>query len=205
MTRIFLIRHGETEWNRQGRIQGHSNIKLSTEGIHQAQMLAKYSPFMRIDAVYSSDLTRAFDTARVLAVKFNLEVHMVPELREVNFGYWEGKLIADLVQMFPDDFGKFFTDPERCHPPQGETFLQCQARALNALNKIIAAHDDHNVVIVTHGAVIRLIICAALDIPIHKMWAISQSNMAVNILRVDDGEFTVELLNGTMHLHPGKQ
>lgn len=204
MTRIFLIRHGETEWNNQGRLQGNSNIKLSPEGIRQAKLLADYSPFIQVNAIYSSDLIRAVDTAKILAAKFHLKVQTMPELREANFGYWEGKVIGDLVKIYPEDFGKFFTDPEKCHPPQGETFLQCQARVVNAINKIIETHDNQNVVVITHGAAIRLLLCAALDIPIHKMWAISQSNLAVNILRVDDGNVTAELINGTMHLHPFK-
>lgn len=201
MLRIFLIRHGETEWNRQGRLQGNSDIHLSPEGIHQATLLAEHAPFQHVDAIYSSDLSRAFETAKVLAVKFNvMPVKTKPELREMNYGEWEGRKIRELVMESPKDFGKFFTDPERCHPPQGETFLECQARVMIGIRDIIAESENKNVIVVSHGAAIRLIIGAALDIPIHKMWAISQSNMAVNILRVDDGDFTVELLNGTDHL-----
>ena len=201
MLRIFLIRHGETEWNKQKRLQGHTDVKLSPEGIRQAKLLAENAPFKHVDEIYSSDLSRAFDTAKILAVKFNImPVKPTPELRETNFGEWEGRAISELINESPKAFGKFFTDPERCHPPQGETFLECQARVMIVIRDIITNHDNQNVIVVSHGAVIRLIICAALDIPIHKMWAISQSNMAVNILRVDDGEFTVELMNSTEHL-----
>ena len=201
MIRIFLIRHGETEWNKQKRLQGHTDVKLSPEGIRQAKLLAENAPFKHVDEIYSSDLSRAFDTAKILAVKFNtMPVKPTPELRETNFGEWEGRAISELINESPKAFGKFFTDPERCHPPQGETFLECQARVMIVIRDIITNHDNQNVIVVSHGAVIRLIICAALDIPIHKMWAISQSNMAVNILRVDDGEFTVELMNSTEHL-----
>lgn len=200
MTRIYLIRHGETEWNKQGRLQGNSNVKLSPEGIRQAQLLAEHSPFQHIDAIYSSDLVRAVDTAKILAEKFNLEVQTLPELRETNFGYWEGKSIADLAEIYPDDFGKFFTAPEKCRPPHGETFLECQDRVMNAMNKIVAAHDNKKILVVSHGAVIRLILCAALGMPINKMWAISQFNVALNILRFDDLNITVELMNSTAHL-----
>ena len=201
MLRIFLIRHGETEWNKEGKLQGHSDVKLSAEGIRQAQLLAKHAPFQKVDAVYSSDLSRAFDTAKILAVKFNvMPVKVTPELRETNFGEWEGKYISELTEEFPKVFGKFFTDPERCHPPQGETFLQSQARVMNVIRDIIAEHDEQNVIVVSHGAVIRLILGAALDMPIHKMWAISQFNTALNILRVEDGGFVVELFNSTAHL-----
>ncbi len=200
MMRIFLIRHGETEWNRQNRLQGDSDIHLSPEGLQQAKSLADYVPFQHVDAIYSSDLTRAVTTAEILAERFNLTVNQMPELRETNFGDWEGRFISELAAEFPKEFGRFFTDPERCHPPHGETFLESQARAMIGIRDIISKHDNQNVAVVTHGSVIRLILGAALDMPIHKMWAIAQFNMALNVLRVDDGDMTVELMNSTAHL-----
>lgn len=199
--RIYLIRHGETEWNRQGRLQGHSNVKLSPEGIHQAQLLANHMPIPHVDAIYSSDLARAVATAEILAERFHLAVYKMPELRENYFGNWEGKSMGELATECPDDFGKFFTAPEEFSPPNGENFLHCQARVTNALSRIISRHDNQNVLVVAHGALIRLALCAALDMPIHKMWAIGQFNMAMNILRIDNENVTVELVNSTAHLH----
>lgn len=200
MLRIYLIRHGETEWNKEGRLQGNSDVKLSAEGIHQAQLLTKYLFFHKFDAIYSSDLSRAVDTAEILGAKFNLPVTTTPQLREINFGDWEGESISNLAKEHPKSFGRFFTAPERCHPPNGETFLEAQARVMNVIRNIISEHDNQNVLIVAHGAVNRLILGAALDMPIHKMWAISQFNTALNILRVEDGGFVVELFNSTAHL-----
>lgn len=201
MTRIFLIRHGETEWNKQNRLQGNSDIQLSPEGIRQAELLAKHAPFQHVDAIYSSDLRRAVQTAEILAKKFNLPVQTMPELRETNFGDWEGVSMRILAYGAIKGFDKFFTAPERCHPPHGETFLEAQARVINGIRNIIANHENQEVIAVSHGSSIRLILSAVLDMPIHKMWAINQFNMALNILRVDDGEFTVELVNSTMHLY----
>ena len=201
MTKIFLIRHGETEWNKTGRLQGNSNVKLSETGIRQAQLLAEKTPFLPVDAVYSSDLIRAVDTAKILAAKFNLPVTEMRGLRETNFGDWEGRYIGALVEEFPDDFGNLFVKPDKVKPPGGETFLECQARVMNALDEIIAEHENQNVVVVSHGAAIRLIICAALDVRIRKMWSITQFNTALNILVADEGNFRVELLNNTSHLY----
>ena len=202
MMRIFLIRHGETEWNKQSRLQGNSDTHLSPEGFHQAITLAEHAILQNADAIYSSDLARAVSTANILAERLNLTVHTMPELRETNFGDWEGRFISELMEESPKSFGKFFTAPERCHPPNGETFLECQARVMIGIREIIANHENQNVIVVCHGAANRLILGAALDMPIHKMWAIGQFNMALNILRVDDGEFTVELVNSTYHVHP---
>lgn len=201
MTKIYLIRHGETEWNKIGRLQGNSDVKLSPEGIRQAQLLAEHAPFYAVDAIYSSDLSRAVTTAKIFAAKFHLHVMEESGLRETNFGDWEGKYISALVEEFPDDFGNFFTKPDKIHPPNGETFLECQARVMNALEEIIAEHDGQNIIVVSHGAAIRLIICAALDVRIRKMWSISQFNTALNVLTYDEGNFRVELLNSTLHLY----
>ena len=201
MTRIFLIRHGETEWNKQNRLQGNSDVHLSPEGFHQAITLAEHAPFRNADAIYSSNLARAMETARVIAERFNLTVKLMPELREMNYGDWEGRFISELAKESPEAFGKFFTDPERCHPPHGETFLECQARVMIGIRDIIDKHENQKVIVVSHGATNRLILAAALDVPIHKLWSISQFNMALNVLRVDDGEFTVELMNSTLHLY----
>ena len=201
LTKIFLIRHGETEWNRVGKLQGSSDIRLSPEGLHQAQLLAEHTPFHAVDAVYSSDLVRAVMTAKILADKFNLPIIKERGLRETSFGDWEGRSLKELAKENPNGFENFFTRPDKVQPPNGETFLQSQARIMNALDEIIADNENKNIIIVTHGAAIRLILCAALYIPIRKMWAVNQNNMALNILTVDEGNFSLELMNSTLHLY----
>ncbi len=203
MTRIMLVRHGLTFWNSMGKLQGNSEVHLSPDGLHQARLLAAHCPFFSANAIYSSPLERAQTTALILASRFNLRVETVNELREINFGDWEGKVLRELAQSDPDNFEKFFKHPEELKLPHAETFLQVQERAMGALNKICDAHRDEkdsHVIIVSHGAVNRVILCALLEIPIRKMWAISQFNTAVNIFREDDGHFTVDLVNSTAHL-----
>ena len=204
LTRIFLIRHGETEWNALGKLQGTSNVQLSAVGINQARLLAEHAPFHTADAIYSSDLIRARSTAEILAKRFNLKVRVMLELREANFGDWEGQSISDLAEDLNSGFEKFFTAPELCRPPHGETFADCQARMVSAIRKIIAenkSNEDKRIIVVSHGASIRLFLCAVLGMPINKMWTLAQFNMALNVLRVDDGNFTLELFNNTMHLY----
>lgn len=201
LTKIYLIRHGETEWNKIGKLQGSSDIKLLPEGIQQAHLLAEHAPFHAVDAIYSSDLSRAVMTAEILAEKFGLPVIKEQGLRETSFGDWEGQFLSELAIENPGGFEYFFTKPDKVQPPNGETFLESQARIMNALDEIIADNEDKNIIVVSHGAAIRLIICAALEIRIRKMWAIGQYNMAVNVLTFDEGVFSVELLNNTIHLY----
>ena len=201
MTRIFLIRHGETEWNAAGKLQGNSNVQLSSVGLHQARLLAEHAPFQTADTIYSSDLIREQTTAEILAERFNLDVEIDADLREVSFGDWEGQSIRALAEDLSDGFEKFFTEPDRCRPPHGETFIAAQARVMNAIEKIIDENENRRVIVISHGAVIRLILCAVLDMPIRRMWSLGQFNMALNVLRVDDGNITLELLNSTAHLY----
>ena len=203
MVEIILVRHGLTLWNVEGRIQGISNTELAPEGLRQAKLLAENFPRGKVDAVYSSDLSRAKITAQFTADKFGLTVLTTTDFREVDFGEWEGKYFADLQKADADRLKIFHTSPDKLKLKGAETFQQAQSRAMKGLKKIIDAHEKSGescVVIAAHGSINRLIICAILDIPIKNIWKISQFNTAVNIFRVDDGNFTVNLINGTSHL-----
>ena len=203
MMKIMLVRHGITFWNTIGKMQGSSDVHLSPDGLHQARLLAAHCPFHTADAIYSSPLARAETTAMILANKFNLHVQLVPELRETSFGDWEGMILRDIAKAEPENFEKFFMQPDELKIPNAETFQQTQLRAMEALKKILDNHKEQkksHVIIVAHGAVNRVILCALLDIPLRKMWSIAQFNTAVNILHEEEGNFTVELVNGTAHL-----
>lgn len=204
MVRIMLIRHGLTYWNTIGKMQGSSDVHLSPDGLHQARLLAAYCPFSIADAIYSSPLARAQTTALILANKFNLHVETVNALREISFGDWEGKILRDMAQSDPINFERFFMKPDELEIPNAESVHDLQNRAMNALNKIIDNHKsekDSHIIIVAHGAINRVILCSLLEIPIRKMWALSQFNTAVNIFREDDGHFTVDVINSTAHLY----
>ena len=201
MTKIFLVRHGMTFWNGERKIQGNTDIELAPEGIAQAKLLAENFPVENISAVYSSDLKRAKVTAEILAERLNLPVQTVKNLRETNFGDWEGKKLSELEKADPLNYERFFRNPEELRVANAETFEQLQIRAVDAVKKIIAVHPDENIVIVAHGAINRTILCYILEMPLKRMWTLSQFNTALNIIRFEDGFFTVDLINGTAHLN----
>lgn len=201
MTRIMLVRHGVTEWNNKGRIQGQSDTNLAPDGVHQSRLLTAHFPFDIVDAIYSSDLHRAFTTAEVIASRFNLDIIPVKEFREINFGEWEGKTFEEVAKEDPVEFKKFFLQPDMLLIKGGETFAEVQNRAITMLKRIVHdIGDKKHIVIVSHGAVIRTIIAYILEMPLRKLWTLKQHNTAVNILRVDDGAYSLELLNGIYHL-----
>ena len=201
MTKLILIRHGETEWNAARRFQGQTDVPLSETGKEQARMLAKRFPAERVNAIYSSDLVRARETADAIAKKFGCEVHPEPNLREMNFGQWEGLDYDEIVRRWPDEGAKLWPRPDLLRVPSGETVQELQDRAMGVIRRIISTEKAEDAIVITaHGAVIRSIICAMLSIPLRCFWSIRQSNTAVNIANYLDGQWFIELMNSTAHL-----
>ena len=201
MTEIIIIRHGETEWNKTGRFQGHSDVPLSAEGRAQAAALGKNLVVDHVDAIYASDLTRAMETAAPLAQRFGLEVISDPLLRELNFGSWEGRNFNDVNAENPDAMKTFYNDPERVNIPDSEPFPEFQQRVAGRVREIVAQERGKRIVIVSHGASIRILFADILSMPIRSIWHVSQLNTAVNKIRFeDDGFAVVTLMNDTSHL-----
>lgn len=200
MTKIIFVRHGQTEWNVLGRYQGQTDVALSPLGIEQAEKLAAHFPVDKLEAVYSSDLARAMTTARCVADRFGLTVEACPELRELNFGDWEGLTYDGIVAKWPDALDNFFQHPDVLEIPHGESFPALRERALDAVEKIVARHPEQTVAVFAHGAILRTIMTAALHMDLKYVWTIRQFNTAVNIVTYTEHGTTVELLNGTGHL-----
>ena len=204
MTEIIIIRHGETEWNKTGRFQGHSDVPLSAEGRTQAAALGKNLAVDHVDMIYASDLTRAMETAAPLAQRFGLEVISDPQLRELNFGAWEGRNFNDVNAENPNAMKNFYTDPEQADIPESEPFPEFQRRIAGRVREIVAQKRGKRIVIVSHGASIRILLADLLSMPIRSIWHLSQLNTAVNKIRFeDDGFAVVTLMNDTSHLRVG--
>lgn len=204
MTEIIIIRHGETEWNKTGRFQGHSDVPLSAEGRAQAEALGRYLALNHVDAIYASDLIRAMETAAPLAARFGLTVTPDPLLRELNFGAWEGRSFNDVNAEHSDAMKQFYNDPEHADIPESEPFPVFQKRVAGRVREIVRAHQGKRIVIVSHGASIRILLADILAMPIRSIWHVSQLNTAVNKIRFeDDGFAIVTLMNDTSHLRAG--
>jgi probable phosphoglycerate mutase len=147
-TRIILARHGETDWNRERRWQGHSDRPLNDTGRQQAEALAAQLAGEPIAAVYSSDLMRAHETARLVANELGLDVVAIPGLRERRFGSWEGLQDVEVERQFPGALG----------PPDGETREEMKRRVLESLKAIAASHPERTVLVVSHGGPIKAVL-----------------------------------------------
>ena len=198
--RLLLVRHGQTEWNADGRYQGQSDVKLSDEGRAQAKRLAENFPNVRLDAIYSSDLKRAAETAEIVGAKFEIPVWKEKNFREISFGDWEGLTYKEISEKWPMEAGNLFLAPDRLQIPGGESFQEVQRRAMRKIKELRETLENQTVAVFAHGAVNKTILAGLMHIPLRYLWSLRQDNTAVNILRIDDGYVTVELLNSTAHL-----
>ena len=159
MTTIFLVRHGATEWNHSKRAQGQADIALNDTGHRQAIATAEELSHVPIEAVYSSDLKRAYATAEPIARTHGVEVRTDPAIREIDQGEWEGLHVDEIRRRWPEHWGPARHYSQR---PGGESPAQVRRRALEGLHKVVAAHPDGAVVVVSHGGTIRWLSAEAL-------------------------------------------
>jgi probable phosphoglycerate mutase len=149
-TTILLARHGETDWNRERRVQGHADEPLNDAGRAQARELAAVLAQEVFDAIYASDLSRAHETARIVAEHHGLAVTAVPDLRERHFGSWEGHTEIEILQRFPD------ARPD--DRGDGEASAEMAGRVVAALHRIAEAHPGGHVLAVAHGGPLRAVL-----------------------------------------------
>ena len=200
MTKVILVRHGQTLWNLEMKYQGHCDVELTEKGVEQAMLVAQRLADENVSAVYASDLCRALKTAECIAEKHNLPVTSIPGLREINFGEWEGLTFEGINSQWTDTMSAVFTHPDEAQIPVGETFRAVKERATLALEKLVAAHPNQTIVVVSHGGTIRTLLCSVLNIHLNHLWNIKQDNTAINMLEYYDEQVMVSLVNDVHHL-----
>lgn len=185
MTTLLLIRHGETDWNMDGRYTGQSDIPLNDNGRAQARQAAAQLAANPPDVVVSSDLERARETAVIIAAPFNLPVITDPRLREVNQGVWEGMYFPDIKARYAAEFASRQADPLSVAPPGGETVGQVRERVLTAVAHIRRTYPGQRVAVVAHGLVLALIKAKATNHPISQVWDLIPPNAQVEEIAYD--------------------
>ena len=198
--RLLLVRHGETTWNAEGRFQGQSDVPLSPHGQWQAAALARVIAAESVQALYSSDLRRAWDTAVILAESLRLPVQQEPRLREMAFGCWEGFTYAELQQ---DDAARLVAwqdDPMQTAPPGGETLAQVTDRVNAVLTAMASVPQDHTVALVAHGGPLRVLLCLALGLSSRSYWQFMLAPASCSELQLSERGAVLTRLNDTHHL-----
>ena len=172
--RIWFVRHGETEWNRTKRYQGHSDIPLNETGRRQAQETAALLANEPLMAVYASDLSRAVETAEAVAQPHGLQVQQNSALRELHFGLWEGLRYEQIMEKWADELSLMYEDPERGRAPEGEGFSDLAKRAWPALQAIREAHQEEEAIaVVAHGGTIRVLLCLLQEKSLQQLWDVA--------------------------------
>ncbi len=203
MAWIYLVRHGETVWNAEGRLCGSSDIPLSDRGCRQAELLAERLRDVPLAAVYSSPLLRARQTAEAIAKPHRLPVGLVFELREIDYGDWEGMAVAELARRFPEAERCRTDDPIRFAAPNGEPFTRFVARVTGAMERLARRHLNETIACVAHQGVNRVILCWVLQADFALWRRLRQDPCCVNLLHArDDGTWRLWLANDVCHLNP---
>jgi broad specificity phosphatase PhoE len=184
MLTVFLLRHGETAWNKLGRVMGRSQVPLGADGIQQIQKIAPLIATLELDGIYSSPLRRAVQTARLVADGTSLPIRKSEGLNEIAFGEWTGRHFEDMI----DDelYRRFIKSPAKTLLPGGETITDVQRRGLNVINEAAQHVPGGRFLMVSHGDVIRAILCHYMKLPLHEY----------RRLRVDNGSLSALQSNG---------
>jgi len=203
MTRIVLVRHGQTAWNREARFRGQSDVELDEVGLRQAEATGRYvAARWPVVAVYASPLRRALQTAEAIARAQELSVQPFQGLLDINFGDLQGVLLDEVAQRYPDLHKAWLEAPHTVHFPGGETLDDVRRRVVAGLDEVVARHPGQTVALVSHTVANRVLLCAVLGWGNERFWRLRQGTCAVNVFDADEnGDFTIVLLNDTCHLH----
>ncbi|MDR5778428.1 histidine phosphatase family protein [Caballeronia sp. LZ065] len=201
-TQVLFIRHGETDWNRLKRIQGHVDIPLSAHGVQQAEQLgARLAREARLDAVYSSDLQRARQTAQPFADALGLEMRLSEGLRERFFGAFQAHDSDEINEKFPAEYVEWQTrDPGFSPPGDGESQRVFYHRVVHAMEPIVAAHEGGRIAVVAHGGVLDCIYRFAMKLPLQEPRNWPLLNCSINIVDYGVDGATVVSWGDVAHL-----
>jgi broad specificity phosphatase PhoE len=180
MTRLILIRHGETDWNVENRWQGQADVPLNANGRAQAHQVAERLKNDGLQAIYASDLERTRETARELTRVTGLEVRLDPRLREIHQGDWQGMLASEIETRYAWFFQNRPDNLLESAPPGGETIGQVQARVIAAIQDIVQAHPGGSVAVVSHGFAIAVILAYYQGVPPEKIWDLLPRHDEIN-------------------------
>ena len=197
--RLILVRHGETEWNRQSRIIGHTEIALNETGRRQAVLLAQALRDEKVSAIYASPLQRTRETAAEISRVLGVKVEFDDALKEIAAGDIDGLTFEEVAELHGDFFKHWMRGDPALRLPGGESFTDLRDRTWPAVQRIVGAHCDGDVIIVSHTLAIMSIIASALDMKIADFRRIRLNVASISILEFKDGKSSLLLFNDTCH------
>jgi alpha-ribazole phosphatase len=185
MTELWLVRHGQTDWNVEGRYNGQEDTPLNETGIRQAQEAAARLAGETFAAVYSSDLQRAYRTAQIITTRLGLPIQVDTRLREIHQGEFQGLLVSEIAERFAVVMQQWHASPATAHAPGGETVVQVSARVAAAADDIARAHPGERVLVVSHGMALATLIARVRGVPYERVYTLIPENATPVIIEWD--------------------
>lgn len=200
MTKLYLIRHGQSEWNELGKVQGQVNTNLTEKGKEQAVNLANRLITENINIIYTSDLNRANDTAKIISEQINKPLISSEFLREIKFGLWEGLTKLEIRDKYNEQYLIWNKDPDKLILDQAETLQILKDRVMTWIEPIIEKNKGNNIAIVSHGTTLKVLMLGLLGIPLCHYKNFTISNVGLSIIECRDYNNVLTKLNDVSHL-----
>ncbi len=200
MPRLLLVRHGLTDWNSQGRIQGRTETQLSEVGLRQAKALGQRLASEKLDAIYASSLSRARVTAEIIAQHHEVPVQIEPRLCEANYGAWEGRTMDELRTLDPERAEAWLDEPTEVAPPGGETLEQVARRVASFLDELRWRPEEEQILLVAHGGTVRALLSEVLHVPQGYSRRFRVGTASLSILDLAPQRAVLSLFNDRHHL-----
>ena len=200
MTKIYLIRHGQTEWNKRQTFRGRIDIPLNERGHKEAEAILEAVKNKKISSIYASPLRRSIETAKPIEQFFNLEILPVKGLIDINYGDWQGLTADDVKKRYKRQYNQWEKTPNLVRFPSGETLDEVKERSFSAFRDIVKKNPGKTIVVVPHRVVNKVLLCALLGLSNSHFWEIRQDTGCINLIEYSDDRFILSLLNDTCHL-----
>jgi broad specificity phosphatase PhoE len=199
MTKLILARHGETAWNVGKIYRGRTDVNLDEVGIKQAELLGKYLSNWGLEAIYSSPLKRALDTANIIARYQKIGVHIAKGLIDFDYGKWQSLPEQEAKRLYPALHNAWHNNPHKVRMPSGESLEDVRKRAIEVVDEVLSKYQG-NVVLVSHRVVNKVLICSLLGLDNSHFWNIHQDVCGITIFNYADRRFILTRHNDTSHL-----
>lgn len=202
MREIYLIRHGETDWNKTEVFRGRADVPLNERGMLQAKAASEYYAALKIDAIYSSPLKRALGTATEIAAPHGIDIIADQHLTDIHCGLWQGRTLREVQETYPDLYETWERTPHKVKMPHGESLYAVRRRSTKFLNSLVQEMKPGKTFIIAHRVVIKVLILAILGLGNSHFWQIKQDTACSNVIGFPDttGKGIVLQLNNTSYL-----
>jgi broad specificity phosphatase PhoE len=200
MTKLYLVRHGQTAWNVGEIFRGRADIPLDETGRREAGLAGEALREGTIHAVYSSPLSRSFETAQLIAKFHNLPVEPLEAIIDISYGNWEGLSNERVRESYPELHKLWQEQPHKVCFPGGESLDEVRARTMTAVSRLMVKHQDQTIVLVAHRVPNKVICCALIGLDNSHFWRIQQDTACTNLFTHKNGEWIVSFLNDTSYL-----